>query len=56
MKKLINDNYESIVKRGLITPQTTKEDFLNKLFEEVGEFEEVFVEHVRWTRTVFHAR
>ncbi len=43
--KLINDNYESIVKRGLITPQTTKEDFVNKLFEEVGEFEEVYVEH-----------
>lgn len=45
MKRLIQDNYDSIVKRGLITHQTTKEDFLNKLFEEVGEFEEVFVEH-----------
>ena len=42
---LIQDNYDSIVKRGLITPKTTKDDFVNKLFEEVGEFEEVFVEH-----------
>ena len=45
MKKIINDNYDSILKRGLITPKTTKEDFVNKLFEEVGEFEEVFIDH-----------
>ncbi len=36
--KLINDNYDSIVKRGLITSQTTKEDFINKLNEEISEF------------------
>ena len=40
MKKLIEDNYQSIVDRGLITPSTTKLDFINKLFEEVYEFEE----------------
>ena len=42
---LINDNYDSIVKRGLITPETTDQDFVNKLFEEVGEFEEIVSEH-----------
>jgi len=41
MKKLIEDNYSSIVKRGLITPNTTKDQFVDKLFEEVAEFEEV---------------
>jgi NTP pyrophosphatase (non-canonical NTP hydrolase) len=45
MKKLIQDNYDSIVKRGLITSQTTKEDFVDKLYEEVGEFEEILSEH-----------
>jgi len=40
MKKLIESNYDSIVKRGLISPQTTKQEFLNKLFEEVSEVEE----------------
>jgi len=43
--KLVDLIEKERVKRGLITHQTTKEDFLNKLFEEVGEFEEVFVEH-----------
>ena len=45
MKKIIQDNYDSIVKRGLITPKTTDQDFVNKLFEEVGEFEEIVSEH-----------
>lgn len=35
---LINDNYDSIVKRGLITPNTTKQDFIDKICEEVNEF------------------
>ncbi len=35
--KLIEDNYQSIIDRGLITPITTREDFINKLDEEVGE-------------------
>lgn len=39
MKDIIEENYKSIVKRGLITPHTTKLEFIDKLFEEVGEFE-----------------
>ncbi len=37
MKKLINDNYKSIVDRGFITPTTTLFEFLDKLDEEVEE-------------------
>ena len=37
MKKLINDNYKSIVDRGLISPTTTLFEFLDKLDEEVKE-------------------
>tara|TARA_Y100001937_G_scaffold37797_1_gene53935 strand:+ start:4796 stop:5074 length:279 start_codon:yes stop_codon:yes gene_type:complete len=37
MKKLINDNYQSIVDRGFITPTTTLFEFLDKLEEEVEE-------------------
>lgn len=37
MKKLINDNYKSIVDRGFITPTTTLFEFLDKLDEEVKE-------------------
>jgi len=40
MKKIIQDNYESIVKRGLITTSTTRNEFLDKLFEEVAELEQ----------------
>jgi NTP pyrophosphatase (non-canonical NTP hydrolase) len=40
MKKLIKDNYNSIVKRGLITPSTTHYDFYQKLKEEVQEVED----------------
>ena len=39
MKKLINDNYKSIVDRGLISPTTTLFEFLDKLEEEVEELE-----------------
>ena len=39
MKKLINDNYKSIVDRGLISPTTTLFEFLDKLDEEVKELE-----------------
>ncbi len=38
MKKLIEDNYNSIVKRGLITPETTAREFIMKLEEEVQEY------------------
>jgi len=37
MKKLINDNYKSIVDRGFITHTTTLFEFLDKLEEEVEE-------------------
>jgi NTP pyrophosphatase (non-canonical NTP hydrolase) len=40
MKDIIEKNYDSTVKRGLITPSTNILDFLNKLKEEVGEFEQ----------------
>ena len=39
MKNLIEENYKSIVARGLITPSTTRSEFIYKLFEEVDEFE-----------------
>lgn len=38
MKKLIEDSYNSIVKRGLITPETGIVEFMEKLEEEVREF------------------
>jgi len=44
MKTIIEENYKSIVKRGLITHKTTKEDFLYKLYEEVNEFEDDFLD------------
>ena len=37
MKNIINDNYASIVARGLITEKTSDRDFLKKLNEEVNE-------------------
>ena len=38
MKQIIQDNYKSIVKRGLITPETSSTDFIMKLEEEVQEY------------------
>lgn len=38
MKKLIEANYKSIVKRGLINEDTSAMDFLLKIKEEVDEF------------------
>jgi len=38
MKNIIESNYKSIVDRGLISPKTTKRDFILKLEEEVQEF------------------
>lgn len=37
MENLQKRNYESTVKRGLINQNTTIEDFLLKLYEEIGE-------------------
>lgn len=41
LQTIINKNYDSIVKRGFITPSTTAFEFIDKIFEEVGELEEV---------------
>lgn len=38
MKDIIETNYQSIRKRGLITSDTDMVDFINKLDEEVNEF------------------
>ena len=35
MKKIIEDNYQSIVDRGFICPLTTRSDFFDKIDEEV---------------------
>lgn len=44
MKQLIEDNYKSTIKRGLITKKTSHVDFIHKLKEETKELEnEVFV-------------
>ena len=40
MKTIIEENYASTVKRGLIKKHTDMQDFIDKIFEEVGEFEE----------------
>lgn len=39
MKQIIEDNYKSIVERGLITELTTLGDFYRKLYEEIDEME-----------------
>ena len=40
MKVLIKRNYDSIVKRGLISPDTSVFKFIDKIYEEIGELEE----------------
>jgi predicted house-cleaning noncanonical NTP pyrophosphatase (MazG superfamily) len=42
MKDLIEENYKSIVKRGLITEKTSLKEFTDKLDEEVKEFKEYY--------------
>ena len=44
MTELLKRNYDAVVKRGLINPQTTSSDFMAKLEEETME---VYVEHMR---------
>ena len=39
MKYLIQKNYDSIVKRGLITPDTNAFEFIDKIKEETSELE-----------------
>lgn len=45
MKKLIERNHKSIVDRGLITPNTTKMQFIDKIFEEVNELESYYLDN-----------
>jgi NTP pyrophosphatase (non-canonical NTP hydrolase) len=44
MKKIIESNYKSIVKRGLISPSTNIYDFLDKLEEEKQELKKAVEE------------
>lgn len=44
MKKIIETNYDSTVKRGLITSSTNAFDFIDKIFEEASELEEIINE------------
>jgi len=37
MDKIINDNYDSIVRRGKITPSTSKAEFMHKMLDEYDE-------------------
>jgi NTP pyrophosphatase (non-canonical NTP hydrolase) len=37
MKELITRSYQAILKRGLITDNTNKLDFIRKMYEELGE-------------------
>ena len=43
MKHIIEENYKSILKRGLIDKYTNREDFVIKLEEEVQEFTDAFL-------------
>jgi len=54
MKKLINDNYKSIVDRGFITPTTTLFEFLDKLDEEVKELKHSIVDYVDYDSQKFN--
>lgn len=47
MKKIIDSNYDSILKRGLISPSTKYKDFLKKIDEEVKEFKEATEEFIK---------
>ena len=40
MKYIIDQNYESTVNRGLINKKTSMVNFIDKIYEEVSEFEE----------------
>lgn len=40
MNSIIEQNYSSIIKRGLITNDTTMYDFIDKIFEEAYELQD----------------
>ena len=49
MQELIGDNYQSIVDRGFITPNTTLFEFLDKLDEEVEELNKEALISKEWS-------
>lgn len=49
MQKIIGDNYQSIVDRGFITPNTTLFEFLDKLEEEVEELNKEALISKEWS-------
>ena len=42
MKTIIESNYKSTVDRGLISPNTTALQFIDKIYEEIAELEESY--------------
>jgi phosphoribosyl-ATP pyrophosphohydrolase len=50
MNELIKRSYDSIVNRGLITPETSTKDFMDKLKEEYNEVQ------VEWKRGIFKGK
>jgi hypothetical protein len=39
IEEIIKTNYQATVKRGLITPETTKQEFIDKMREEIYELQ-----------------
>ena len=53
LKKLIEDNYQSIVDRGLITPSTYYFDFTRKIKEELGELKDAIIDYIDYDSESF---
>lgn len=52
IQEIINKNYDSIVKRGLINGKTNFDDFIEKLREEVTELEQAGKEFIKVSNRV----
>jgi NTP pyrophosphatase (non-canonical NTP hydrolase) len=53
IEEIIKTNYQATCKRGLITPKTTKQEFIDKLKEETFELEDAIyfeskLEKMQW--------
>jgi len=53
MKEIIEENYKSIVDRGLIAPTTDMFEFYSKLTEEVKEFENAMIDYMDYDSESF---
>ncbi len=53
MDKLIEENYKSIVDRGLITPSTYYFDFTRKIKEELGELKDAIIDYIDYDSESF---